>query len=191
MGMMGEDDNFDLLIHRAAEGSEEAAWQLVEQYGEAIRRAVRRALDSRLRCKFDSLDFVQLVWSSFFRARGRIDRFSRPEDLVAFLISLARNKVGMEARRLQTDKRNVNRELAWNESLEDQAERPDGRVAPIDVAIAREQWDRLFSDQSAQNQAILELRKQGLSCAETAAELGISERRVRGFLQRLFQEKLK
>ncbi len=184
--MTGEDDNFRRLMHRAAEGDEEAAWHLVEQYGEAIRRAVRRALDSRLRCKFDSLDFVQLVWSSFFRARGRMDRFSRPDELVAFLMTVARNKVVTEAR-----KRNVNSEQAWNESFQDRAERPDDRVAPIDVAIAREQWDRLFSDQSEQNQAILELRKQGLSCAETAARLGISERRVRGFLQRLFQEKLR
>jgi RNA polymerase sigma factor (sigma-70 family) len=136
------------------------------------------------------LDFVQLVWSSFFRARGRMDRFSRPDELVAFLITVARNKVVTESRRLQTDKRNVNRERAWDESFQARAERPDARAAPIDVAIAREQWDRLVTDQSEQNQAILELRMQGLSCAETASRLGISESTVRVFLQRLFQEKL-
>ena len=56
------DDNFRSLICHVREGSEDAAWDLVEQYGEAIRRAVRRALNERLRSKFDSLDFVQLVW---------------------------------------------------------------------------------------------------------------------------------
>jgi RNA polymerase sigma factor (sigma-70 family) len=116
--------------------------------------------------------------------------FSRPDELVAFLMTVARNKVVTETRRLQTDKRNVNREQAWNASCEDQPEGPRARASPIDVAIAREQWDRLISDQPAQNQAILQLRMQGLSCAETASRLDISESTVRVFLQRLFLEKL-
>ena len=91
--MAGGDDDFRDLMRRVHEGSEDAAWQLVGQYGDPIRRAVRRALNARLRSKFDSLDFVQLVWSSFFRDRGRLDRFNHPEELVAFLVTMARNKV--------------------------------------------------------------------------------------------------
>ena len=64
--MTDANDEFRALMQRLREGSDEAAWQLVEQYGEPIRRAVRRALSARLRPQFDSLDFVQLVWSSFF-----------------------------------------------------------------------------------------------------------------------------
>lgn len=56
-----DDDDFFYLIGRVREGSEDAAWQLVERYGGHIRRTVRRALDPRLRSKFDSLDFVQSV----------------------------------------------------------------------------------------------------------------------------------
>ena len=52
--MDSSDDNFRLLMRRIAEGSEEAAWQIVEQYGEDLRRTIRLALDSRLRSKFDS-----------------------------------------------------------------------------------------------------------------------------------------
>ena len=93
------DDNFTSLIRRVREGSEDAAWELVDQYGEAIRRAVRRALNERLRSKFDSLDFVQIVWNSLFRVRDKLDRFDRPEELTAYLVTMARNKVGMEVRR--------------------------------------------------------------------------------------------
>ena len=78
--MTDMDDEFRSLIRRVRGGSEEAAWELVREYGEAIRRAVRRALHVSLRPKFDSLDFVQIVWKSFFRART-IDRFESPQDL--------------------------------------------------------------------------------------------------------------
>ena len=60
--------DFPSLMQQISMGSEDAAWELVERYGELIRRAVRRVLNKKLRSKFDSLDFVQLVWSSFFRA---------------------------------------------------------------------------------------------------------------------------
>ena len=75
-----------------------------------IRRAVRRALHPRLRPKFDSLDFVQIVWKSFFRERDKLDRFEHPQDLALFLVGLARNKVLMEARRLTADRHDVRRE---------------------------------------------------------------------------------
>ena len=93
-----ENVSFRDLLEQVSEGSEEAAWDLVENYGVTILRAVRRALDSRMRQRFDSTDFVQLVWASFFKARGRLDRFSTPAELAAFLVKMARNKVGMEAR---------------------------------------------------------------------------------------------
>ena len=62
-------DNFVALMRRVREGSEAAAWELVDKYGGHLRRAVRRVLNPMLRSKFDSLDFVQLVWDSFFRRR--------------------------------------------------------------------------------------------------------------------------
>ena len=121
-----------------AQGSEEAAWDLVSQYGEAIRRAVRRALNERMRSKFDSLDFVQIVWSSLFRVRDKLDRFECPEELTAYLVAMAQNKVGMEVRRrLMTQKYNVEHE----ESLDQRQDKGYSDVAsrqpaPIDVAIA-------------------------------------------------------
>ncbi len=61
-------DSYRDLMYRVQEGSEDAAWELVQRYGGYVRRAVRRVLDRRLRPKFDSLDFVQLVWQSFLVA---------------------------------------------------------------------------------------------------------------------------
>jgi RNA polymerase sigma factor (sigma-70 family) len=185
-------DDFHELMRRIGEGSEDAAWEVVERYGETIRRAVRRALNQRLRSKFDSLDFVQIVWSSFFRARIRFARFDRPEELVAFLVTMAHNKVGMEVRRrLSTKKFNLNRE----DSLENSGDTtwkqiPDRQPMPIDVAIARERWNYLLQDQPEHYRKIIQLRIQGHTCQAIAATLGLDESTVRRFLRRLFAERV-
>lgn len=172
--MPTELDDFQALIQRVSEGSEEAARKLVEEYGESLRRAVRRALDRRLRSKFDSLDFVQLVWSSFFRTRDRAQRFGNPEELVAFLIVMARNKVGIETRRrLRTEKFDIHRERSLDR-IEDPARGAIAadELAPDEVAIAREQWKNIFEnkDQSEGEREIVRMRLGGMSC-ETIAEL--------------------
>jgi len=183
-------NEFRDLIRQAREGSEDAAWQLVDQYGEAIRRAVRRSLSKQLRPKFDSLDFVQLVWTSFFRVRNKLDRFSRPEELTAYLLTMARNKVGMEIRRrLMTDKYNVNRERALDCSDDrEQADQPNRQPPPIDVAIAREQWSRMLQDQPNHYRQIVELRLRGHTYRHIADVLNLDECTVRRFLKRLLRE---
>lgn len=176
-------------MDRVREGSEDAARELVDQYGESIRRAVRRALHERLRSKFDSLDFVQIVWNSLFRGRDKLGRFGRPEELTAYLVTMARNKVGMEVRRrLMTEKHGVKHE----ESLEQlQASGnmniPSRQPTPIDEAIAHEQWDRLLEGRPEYYRRIVQLRLQGNTYKEIAGVVGVDERTVRRVLKRLLQ----
>jgi RNA polymerase sigma factor (sigma-70 family) len=185
--MVEQDSDFQSLVHRVREGSEDAAWELVNQYGDSIRRAVRRALNERLRSKFDSLDFVQVVWNSLFRARDKLDRFDRPEELAAYLVTMARNKVGMEVRRrLMTEKYNVGHE----QSLDQLCDRgssgiPSRQPSPVDVAVAREQWDRLLQDQPPHYRQIIYLRLQGYTYQSIAEAVHLDECTVRRFLKRL------
>ncbi|MGA2257600.1 MAG: sigma-70 family RNA polymerase sigma factor [Thermoguttaceae bacterium] len=189
--MAGVEQDFGSLIARIQQGSEDAAWELVEQYGDAIRRAVRRVLHGRLRSKFDSLDFVQLVWNSFFKARDRMTRFTRPEELAAFLATMARNKVGMEIRRrLRSAKYDVKRE----ESLDVYAEELDRSASrdsdPFEVAVAREQWNRLIAGQPHRYRQIISLRLQGVTIHDIAASLDMAESTVRRFLDRLLNDRV-
>jgi RNA polymerase sigma factor (sigma-70 family) len=181
---------FRELVRQASEGSDEAAWRLVEQYGEALHRAVRRSLSKQLRSKFDSLDFVQLVWGSLFRVRGNLTRFNRPEELAAYLLTMARNKVGLEIRRrLMTEKYDVRRERGLDPSDEQKyADRSHRQPLPEDVAIAREQWNRMLDDQPEHYRKIVELRLQGHTYQAIADTLHIDECTVRRFLKRLLQE---
>jgi RNA polymerase sigma factor (sigma-70 family) len=188
---MSDQYDFRNLMQQISKGSEDAAWELVELYGELIRRAIRRILNKKLRSKFDSLDFVQLVWSSFFRACNSLDRFERPEELVAFLVTMARNKVGMEIRRrLHTEKYNLNREYSLDEPAIIRRDIADPQPQPIDVAIAREQWNRMLSGQPIHYRKIIKLRLQGRTYQDIANSLRIDEKTVRRFLKKLFLEKV-
>ena len=188
--MPDENDDFRDLIRRVSEGSEDAAWELVQRYGETVRRAVRRKLNKKLRPKFDSMDFVQLVWSSFFRARHRLERFDRPGELAAFLVTMARNKVGMELRRrLLTEKYNVNREHSLYESdIRNRADYAGRQPVPVEVVIAREQWDRMLRDLPEHYREIIRLRLQGRTYRDIADSLQLAESTVRRFLKKLFRK---
>ena len=66
-----------------------------------------------MRSKFDSLDFVQMVWASFFTEREKMAGFTEPNDLIRYLAKMAKNKLYQESRRqLKGQKHNVGRERA-------------------------------------------------------------------------------
>src|ERR1700722_12229829 len=91
--MLKRDEQFHLLMRQAMTGSASAAQELFEKYDAVLLRAIRRKLSHKVRSKFDSLDFVQYVWASFFAEPAQQRVFESPEHLVRFLTKLARNKV--------------------------------------------------------------------------------------------------
>ena len=104
--------SFCELMRRVHEGSDDAAWELVERYGDAIRRGspphVERAAAFQVRLAGFRSVGVELGSSVRW---GDSRNSDRPEELAAYLVKMARNKVGMETRkRLLTEKYNVNRE---------------------------------------------------------------------------------
>ena len=183
--------DFQTLMQQVQAGSPEAATELVEAFGPHLIRVVRRHLDRKLRAKFDSVDFVQAVWGSFFANSHRLGTFDQPEQLVAFLVTLARNKVVEEfRRRLQTKKHNVNRESPLPAGADGNADLISGRYpTPSQVAIAREQWDQLLAGQPDHYQQIIQLRYQGATYREIAEQLEITERTARRVIDRLFRER--
>jgi RNA polymerase sigma factor (sigma-70 family) len=179
--------DFASLMGLVCSGSEEAAGELVNRYGDYVLRAVRRRLNRQLRPKFDSADFVQAVWASFFALPLGRYQFDRSEALVGFLINLAANKVVEAVRqRLQTQKYNVNRE----QPLEDERGHPVPNLvsrerSPEAVAIAREEWERLLRDQPEHYREILTSLGGGATQREVAHRLGINESTVRRVVRKL------
>ena len=151
-----------------------------------MRLVVRRQLPRLLRSRFDSLDFLQSVWGSFFRRmRAGPGEFEDPRYLVAFLARAAKNKVIDEYRRAASQKQDMHRE----EPLWADGPRPRELAADIDtpseVAEAREAYGRLRELLPEDRRVILELKAEGLSSREIGERLGISERTVRRVLEDL------
>jgi RNA polymerase sigma factor (sigma-70 family) len=180
-------EEFRTLMARVLDGSEEAADQLVKEYGPYLKHAVRRRLDKRLRSKFDSEDFEQDVWKSFFAALPRHETFDGPELLAGFLATLARNKV-VDAVRQRTEgqKWNVTREQPLPGTVVTGI--PDvlarRQATPSTMAMSREEWDRLLGQQQPVHRRVLMLFREGRTAAEIAHDVEVSERTVQRIINK-------
>jgi RNA polymerase sigma factor (sigma-70 family) len=174
------------LMEQIRGGSQEAVRELLAKYGGSLVRAIRRRLGKRLRSQFDSADFVQAVWASFFTDPLQNYDFGSPEELIAYLTSLAANKVCDAARQgLQARKRNLNRVRSLDGSAAVAATTLAARTpTPSQVMLAKERWDRLLQGQPPHCRHILLLLRQGHTLQEVAQVLDVSERTVRRVVDR-------
>jgi RNA polymerase sigma-70 factor (ECF subfamily) len=184
-----ESTEFASLMRRLRDGSEEAAWELVERFSSSVQRVIRRSLNEQMRSKFDSIDFVQAVWFSLFRERERFNNFQSPAQLTAFLMGMAKNKLAHEhRRRLQTKKHDLRREQPVNSEDHDYGYQDSHCPRPSQIAQARELWNSIIAGESDQNHRIVKLRLAGMTYEEIGSTLGIHERTARRVIDRLSRE---
>jgi RNA polymerase sigma-70 factor (ECF subfamily) len=176
-----------VLLSRIQKGDEEAARELLTRYESKVRLVVRRQLPRLLRSRFDSLDFLQSVWGSFFlRIRTGPHDLEGEENLIAFLAWAARNKVIDEYRRASSQKQDVNRETPLRPDGAGHDESVATSDTPSQLVQARELYDRLHEMLPDDRRAILELKSEGYSSKEIADRLGVSERTVQRVLKELW-----
>jgi len=174
------------FLRRIQAGDDGAARELLNRYEAEVRLVVRRQLPRLLRSRFDSLDFLQSVWGSFFRRmRTAPTEFEDSRHLVAFLARAAKNKVIDEYRRAASRKHNMHREEPlWLDGRRPR-DVPDPIDSPSEVAEAHEVLVRLCELMPVGRRTILEMKAQGLSSKDIGEKLGISERTVQRVLEEL------
>jgi RNA polymerase sigma-70 factor (ECF subfamily) len=184
--LRSEESDLPGFLARIQAGDEAAARELLSRYEAEVRLVVRRQLPRLLRSRFDSLDFLQSVWGSFFRrVRNGPADFEDSRHLVAFLARAAKNKVIDEYRRAASRKQDMHREEPlWVEGGRPK-ELPAEIDSPSEIAQAREILGRLTELVPEERRAIVELKAQGLSCKDIGQQLGISERTVQRVLEEL------
>jgi RNA polymerase sigma factor (sigma-70 family) len=184
--LSGGDTEITDFLKRIQAGDEGAARELLQRFEAEVRLVVRRQLPRLLRSRFDSLDFLQSVWGSFFRRmRTSPTEFEDSRHLVAFLARAAKNKVIDEYRRAASHKNNMHRE----EPLWADGNRPrevaGSNDTPSEVAEAHEALVRMRELVPEEKRSILELKAEGYSSKDIGERLGISERTVQRVLEEL------
>lgn len=184
MSQLGDAD-FRRLLSETEKGNAEAARCLLKEFGPHVLRAIRRHLPPELRNEFDSLDFAQAVWGSFFAQPSQLTDLEDPEQFIGLLAQMARHKVLMEHRkRFATAKRDKTREeRAITDAIDEQAFASD--PTPSQVAVANDLCRALVADRPESHQIILEQRLQGRTHEEIASLLHMHERSVRRVLDRM------
>ena len=185
--MASEDDVANLLV-RARTGDEEAIRDFLTRFEWEVRMMVRARLPKKLRTQFDSADFVQAVWQSFFSDLGReTPEFERVEHVRRFLAGVVRNKVFEQHRKLtRTEKYDVSREerlyiRRGDHDVPREVVSPD--PSPSEAAQADDRLAQLTEGRSAREVEVISLRRQGLTFDEIAAETGVHERTVRRIIE--------
>ena len=169
---MPDNDRFAEFLTRLRRGDARAADELVRDYESAVRVVIRtRLTDPALRRVFDSGDFCQSVFLSFFvrAAAGEFD-LDDPAQLVGLLARMARNKLASQAR-FQHRRRRDARQLAEG-GAELLHEVEGGGPSPSRQVAAREQLEALYARLSAEERLLAERRGAGHTWVEIAAELG-------------------
>jgi RNA polymerase sigma-70 factor (ECF subfamily) len=179
---MAEDPTFDELIGRVRAGDQDAAADLVKLYEPEIRRAVRyRLADARLGTLLDSMDICQSVLKSFFvRAAAGQYELKTPQQLLALLATMARNKLYSQARKHQALSRG---RRAAPGSLDEEGPVDPGASPSREVA-ARDLLHEVHRRLAPDERQLMDLRSQGHGWAAIAAQLGGSADSARMRLSR-------
>ncbi len=147
---------------------------------------VRSRLPKKLRTQFDSTDFVQAVWQSFFVDSDSRD-FDNVEHLRGFLFGMVRNKVSEQHRRLtKTEKYDLGREerlYIRRGDREVPREVVSLEPSPSQAVQAADRMEQLTAGRSPLEIEVLTLRRQGLTFVEIAERTGINERTVRRVIE--------
>jgi RNA polymerase sigma-70 factor (ECF subfamily) len=175
------------LLHKAAHGDEAAQSRFVERYGKHVLRIVRRGLVPRLRSIFDSADFVQDIWASFFAQCPGAEVWESPERIAAYLTAMAGNKMTEIFRqRFQSHRYNLRRELQFDEDVHERlCDRPTTDPTPSQHFMAEEQFQQLLQGLPDHYRRILELRRAGYTHEEIAQQLGIHKKTVSRVIQQV------
>ena len=102
---------FDVLLDRLRQGDEDAARELIDRYGDAVRREIRfRLRDSRLHRVVGDSDVFQSAVSRFIWGLrlGKFDVTS-PQELLGLLRTIAERRVCRAARFWQAQRRDMQR----------------------------------------------------------------------------------
>jgi RNA polymerase sigma factor (sigma-70 family) len=178
-----DEASFQDLIRRVRMRDEAAASELVRRYEPAIRTVIRAQLTDRsLRRLFDSMDICQSVLANFF-VRAALGEFELddPEQLLALLTTMARNRLQDHISKQKAARRDYRRQ---EKGSPEEAEVVDPRPGSSEVVANQELLAKVFQRLSPDERHLAEERALGRSWEALASELGAKPDSLRKRLSR-------
>ncbi len=169
-----------VLVEKIKQVDEEEGWRLVECYGPLVVKVINRVMDLRMKRLVDAQDIAQDAWKSFFRLLP-IAAIEQPENVVAFLLGIARNKLKM-AQRHHLGGRNhtLDRERSLDGPARDKAhELPGKEPQPLDSAVAADLRARMRGRFTNRAREWFDLLADGWPMDAIAAKYGVCTENVR------------
>lgn len=181
------------LIALAKNGDDYALDRLCRVYGERVRRIVRLRMGRELRVKLDSMDLVQDALLNALRGLGDFT-YENEGDFLRWLSRIAQNTLGHHVEKLHADKRDIRREVRfdeWRSTTEDGLAGPPEPVkltTPSVIMTRKEDLDKLekaIDELKPEHKEVIVLAKiEGLSYKEIGERLGKSADAVGMLLSR-------
>ena len=185
---MSQNEFADLMAQFRA-GDPAAATLLVERFGPQIRRAIRvRLTGTLLRRVCDSQDVCQSVLRRLWQNRANPTLPDDPAGLVAWLATVALNRVREEGRRQATAKRQGNRQRDMDPAILDAV--PAGGPSPLSELAQRDLVEQALRHLSPDDRAIALARVEGAGWDELARQHGVAADALRKRYQRAVQQAL-
>jgi RNA polymerase sigma factor (sigma-70 family) len=185
---MPEDDDIADLMSRAKAGDQAAIRSFLARFDREVQMMVRARLPRRMRNQYDSADFVQAIWKSFFTDLPRNAlNFEDARHLRGYLAGAVRNKVHEQHRRLtRTQKYDIWREerlyiRRGNQDVPREVVSSD--PSPSQAAQAGDRLAQLIAGRSQRDVEVIRLRRQGLTFEEISAVTGVNERTARRIIE--------
>jgi RNA polymerase sigma factor (sigma-70 family) len=180
-----------ILVDRWRRGDQQAAADLFGRYANRLVALARSRLAQRLAQRVDAEDVMLSVFRSFFES-VRADRyeFQRGGDLWQLLVTFTLRKLNDQVRRNECGKRAVTREqpISSDDGLEIlQNHLLAHEPSPLEAVALAEEVEQLMALVQPRERRILELRLQGYTVDEIAADLDCGERTVRYGLKKIKQ----
>ncbi len=183
--MACRDDGFDDLMVRLRSGDDAAETLVFRRYVRRLIALASRQFDAWIRDRADVENVVLSAYESFFlrNQRGGFDPADWDE-IWSLLAMITVQKCTKRRKHLRAARRDVGRDVRWDEASEPSAWLPDRAPTPEEAAILTETVERLFQAMTPEDRPIVEQILMGYTAPEVAVQLGCSERTVRRVRQR-------
>jgi RNA polymerase sigma factor (sigma-70 family) len=177
------------LLERWRGGDQDAASALFHRYAERLIALTRSRLSHKLARRFDPEDIVQSAYRSFFAGArdGRYDA-NRSGDIWRLLVSITIHKMQHQVERHTAGKRAVDRERSFGGSGTHGGIPPEALAdepSPSAAVVLADELEHVMRGLEPRCRRILELRLQGHTLDEIAADTKRSQRTVRRTLEEI------